>query len=177
MDLSRLDPDRTRIDPLAFVARGAVVLGDVEVGAYASIWFGVVVRGDMAPIRVGARTNLQDGTVVHVDDGCPCTLGEGVTVGHACIIHGCTVGAGSLVGMGSIVMNNVELGEDCLVGAGSLLTEGKVFPPRSLILGRPAKVIRTLGDDDIAQLRHGTEHYVASGIAYRERGFDLRSPG
>lgn len=173
-DADVLDPRNTVLDPSAFVARGAVVLGDVHVGPLASVWFGVVVRGDMAPIRIGARTNVQDNSVLHVDAGFPCTLGEGVTVGHACIVHGCTVGAGSLVGMGSILMNGVELGEDCLVGAGSLVTEGKIFPPRSLILGRPAKWVRTLSEDDLAQLRRGTEHYVQAGQAYLKAELDLR---
>ena len=165
-----LDPSNTVLDPTAFVARGAVVLGDVAVGPQASVWFGVVIRGDMAPIRVGARANVQDGTVVHVDDGFPCTIADGVTVGHACVIHGCTLGAGSLIGMGTIIMNGVQLGEDCLVGAGSLLTEGKVYPPRSLILGRPGRVVRALDDRDIAQLRRGTEHYVQAGQAYLRAG-------
>lgn len=169
-----LDPSNVVIDPQAFVAKGAVVMGDVEVGALASIWFGVVIRGDMAPIRVGARANVQDNSVLHVDAGFPCTVHEGVTIGHACIVHGCTVGAGSLIGMGSILMNGVVLGEDCLVGAGSLLTEGRVYPARSLIMGRPGKVVRTLTDRDIAQLRRGTEHYVAAGQAYLDAGLDLR---
>jgi len=175
MDTSRLDPERTVIDDTAFIARGAVVVGDVHVGAHASVWFGVVVRGDSAEIRIGDRVNLQDNTVVHVDDDCPTVLEEGVSVGHACIIHGCTIRRGSLIGMGSLVMNNVEIGQDCLVGAGSLLTEGKVFPPRSLILGRPARVVRALTDDEIDRIRYATEHYVQAGQAYRERGHDDRS--
>lgn len=174
MDPSRLDPALTRIHEQAFVARGAVVIGEVDVGADASLWYGVILRGDGAPIRVGARANVQDGSVLHVDEGCPCILEEGVTVGHACIVHGCTIGKGSLVGMGSIVMNDVRVGEDCLIGAGSLLTEGKVFPPRSLILGRPAKVVRQLTDADVEKLRHATEHYVQAGRAYRQAGQDQR---
>lgn len=174
MDLSSLDPERTVIDPTAFIAQGAVVLGDVHIGSDASIWFNAVVRGDMAAIRIGARTNVQDGTVLHVDDDRPLHIGQGVTIGHLCIVHGCTIGDRSLIGMGSIVMNGVELGEDCLVGAGSLLTENKVFPPRSVIVGRPARVVRTLGDADLPKLRHGTEHYVEAGRAYRRRGLDAR---
>lgn len=166
-----LDARYTQVDPTAFVARGAVVLGEVTIGPLASVWFGVVIRGDMAPISIGARANVQDGTIVHVDDGFPCAIHEGVTVGHACVIHGCTLGAGSLIGMGTIAMNGVQLGEDCLVGAGSLLTEGKVYPPRSLILGRPGKVVRQLTERDIAQLRRGTEHYVEAGQAYLRAGF------
>ncbi|TVQ93124.1 MAG: gamma carbonic anhydrase family protein [Deltaproteobacteria bacterium] len=170
-----LDPKHTVIDPEAFVAKGAVVIGDVHVGALASVWFGVVVRGDMAPIRIGARTNVQDNSVLHVDAGFPCTLHEGVTIGHGCIVHGCTVGAGSLVGMGSILMNGVVIGEDCLVAAGSLLPEGKTYAARSLIMGRPGRVVRTLTDADIGQLRRGTEHYVAAGQAYVAAGLDVRT--
>ena len=170
MDPSVLDPKRTRIAEDAFVARGAVVVGDVHVGALASIWFGCVVRGDSDVIRIGPRVNVQDGTIVHVDEGCPAILEEGVSIGHACVIHGCTLGRGSLIGMGSIVMNGVELGEDCLVGAGSLVTEGKVFPPRSMILGRPGKVVRELGDAEVALLRRATDHYVEAGQLYRSRG-------
>jgi carbonic anhydrase/acetyltransferase-like protein (isoleucine patch superfamily) len=170
MDLRLLDPQQTRIHPESFVARGAIVVGDVAIGEAASVWFHVVIRGDSAPITVGARANVQDGSVVHVDDGFPCTIGEGATIGHACIIHGCTVGAGALVGMGSIVMNGVVLGEDCLVGAGSLVTEGKVFPPRTLVLGRPARAIRALTEEEVGQLRYATSHYVEAGRAYRSAG-------
>jgi carbonic anhydrase/acetyltransferase-like protein (isoleucine patch superfamily) len=166
-----LDPRNVVVHPTAFVAKGAILLGDVEVGELASVWFNVVIRGDMAPIRVGARANVQDGTVVHVDDGFPCTIGDGVTVGHACVLHGCTVGAGSLIGMGSILMNGVTLGEDCLVAAGSLLTEGKVYPARSVIIGRPGRAVRALTDDDVAILRRGTTHYVEAGQAYLRAGY------
>jgi len=174
MDPARLDADRTHIHEDAFVARGAVVLGEAHIGAFASVWFGVIIRADMARIEVGDRVNVQDGTVIHVDDGCPVVLEEGVSVGHKCIIHGCRIGRGSLVGMGAIVMNNVDVGEDCLIGAGALLTEGKVFPPRSLILGSPARVVRQLTDDDVEKLRHATEHYVQSGQVYKSRGHDAR---
>lgn len=170
MDNSRLAPERTVIDPEAFVARGAVVLGDVHVGRLASVWFNAVVRGDMAPIRLGERCNVQDGSVLHVDEGCPLVLEDGVSVGHLCIVHGCTIGRGTLVGMGSIVMNRVQVGEDCLIGAGSLLTEGKQYPPRSLILGRPGKVVRTLSDGDVAKLRRATDHYAEAGRTYRLQG-------
>jgi len=170
MDPRLLDPSRTFIHPDAFVARGAVVVGDVRIGALASVWFHVVVRGDSSYIRIGERANIQDGSVVHVDDGYPCQIGEGATVGHACVVHGCTVGAGALVGMGSILMNGVVLGEDCLVGAGSLLTEGKLFPPRTMILGRPGKVVRDLTPAEIERLRYATDHYVDAGRTYLAQG-------
>lgn len=170
----RLEPEYTRIHPEAFIARGAVVIGDVHVGRLASIWFNAVVRGDMAEIRIGARCNVQDGSVLHVDDDCPLVLEDDVSVGHLCIVHGCTVRRGALIGMGSVLMNGVEVGEDALVGAGSLLTEGKIYPPRSLIMGRPARVIRTLGEADVKKLRHATDHYAEAGEAYRLRGLDAR---
>jgi len=174
LDVSALDPGHTVIHPTAFVARGAAIVGDVHIGADASVWFNAVVRGDMAPIRIGDRSNVQDGSVLHVDDDCPLVIGNNVTIGHLCIIHGCTIGQGSLIGMGSILMNGVVLGEDCLVGAGSLLTENKVFPPRSVIVGRPARVIREILEHDLPKLRHGTEHYVEAARAYRARGLDAR---
>ena len=175
-DPSTLDANAPDLHPDAFVASNAIVIGDVHVGARASVWFNVVIRGDMAPIRIGAGTNVQDGSILHVDDDCPLTIGEGVTIGHMCVIHGCTIGDGTLIGMGSVLMNNAVLGEDCLVGAGTLVTEGREYPPRSLILGRPGKVVRTLTDDDVRDiLRRGAEHYVEAGQAYRSRGFDLRS--
>jgi carbonic anhydrase/acetyltransferase-like protein (isoleucine patch superfamily) len=165
-----LDPKNVLVDPTAFVAKGAVLIGDIRVQALASVWFNVVIRGDMAPITIGASANVQDGSIVHVDDGFPCEIGAGVTIGHACVIHGCSLGAGSLIGMGTIVMNGVQLGEDCLVGAGSLLTEGKAFPPGSLVVGRPARVVRAITDADRAILRRGTAHYVEAGQAYLRAG-------
>lgn len=175
-DARSLDDLAPDIAPDAFVASNAIVIGDVAVGSLASVWFNVVARGDMAPIRIGARSNVQDGTILHVDDDCPLTIGEGVTIGHMCVVHGCTIGRGSLIGMGSVIMNNAVIGEDCLVGAGTLITEGREYPPRSLILGRPGKVVRPLTDADIDDiLRRGTEHYVQAGRAYRERGYGPRS--
>lgn len=158
------------VDKGAFIADGAVVVGDVHIGPESSIWFQSVVRGDSAPIRIGKAVNIQDGSILHVDEGCPLTLHDGVTVGHLCIVHGCEIGAGSLVGMGSIVMNGVKVGEDSLIGAGSLLTEGKEFPPKSLIIGRPARVVRELTEADIRGLRRATTHYVDAGALYKRSG-------
>jgi carbonic anhydrase/acetyltransferase-like protein (isoleucine patch superfamily) len=171
-DRVRLDPELLRIDPGAFVAFNAFVVGDVHVGAGASIWFGTVVRGDTERIRIGARTNLQDGTVVHADPGFPCLLGEGVTVGHRCVVHGAIVGDGALIGMSATLMNGVEIGPETLVGAGALLTEDKKIPPRSLVLGAPARVIRTLTDEEVARLRASASRYVELARAYREAGLD-----
>jgi carbonic anhydrase/acetyltransferase-like protein (isoleucine patch superfamily) len=170
---TRLEPGWTRIDADAFVAAGAVVLGDVHVGPGASLWFGAVLRGDVERIRIGARTNIQDGSIVHADPGFPCLLGEGVTVGHRCVVHGAIVGAGSLVGMGAILMNGVDLGEECLIGASALVTEGKHIPPRSLVLGSPGKVVRALTAAELENLRRSAEHYVAAGRAYKAAGYQL----
>lgn len=174
-DLFQLDPAATQLDPEAFVARGVVVIGDVHVAAEATLWFGVVARGDVAAIRVGARTNVQDNSVLHADAGFPCTLGEGVTVGHKCIVHGATIGDGALIGMGAIVMNGAVVGEQCLVGAGALITEGKTFPARHLILGSPAKAVRPLKDHELALVAYSAQHYVEAGKAYKAKGFDQRS--
>ena len=124
-----------RVHPSAFVARGAVVVGDVELGEDASVWFGCVLRGDTDRIRVGARSNIQDGTIIHCDEGEPVHIGDGVTVGHRCVLHGCTLGDGALVGMGAIVLNGARVGARCLIGAGALVTQGKVFPPGMLVIG------------------------------------------
>lgn len=161
------DPAAVRVDDTAFVAPGVALVGDVEVGAEASLWFGVVARGDVAAIRVGPRSNVQDNSVLHADPGHPCQIGEGVTVGHRCIVHGCTVEDGALIGMGSVVMNGAVIGAHSLVGAGALVTEGKVFPPRSLILGSPAKRVRELTDEEVAALALSAERYVVNGQTYR----------
>ena len=167
----RLDPALLRIDPTAFIAQGAVVLGDVHIGPDASVWFGAILRGDAEQIRIGARTNIQDGTVLHADPGFPCILGDDVTVGHRCVVHGARIGARCLLGMSATLMNGVELGEECVVGAGALLTEGKRFPPRSLVLGVPARVVRQLGDADMHLWREGSSHYVEAARQYVAAGY------
>ena len=168
----RLDPEHTQIHPTAFVAYNAVVVGDVHVAAEASIWFGVVIRGDVEQIRIGARTNIQDNSVIHADAGFPCRIGAGVTVGHRAIVHGAQVGDHVLVGMGATVMNGAVIGENSIIGANSLVTEGKVIPPRSLALGSPAKVVRELTEDEIAGIRLSATHYVLNGQAYKAAGYD-----
>ena len=130
------------IDPTAFIAPGAFVIGDVTLGANVSVWFNAVLRGDSESLTIGAGSNIQDGAVCHADPDLPLVIGEGVTIGHRAIAHGATIGDHSLLGMGAIVMNGARIGPHCLVGAGALVTEGKVFPERSLILGAPARVVR-----------------------------------
>ncbi|MGI3777564.1 MAG: gamma carbonic anhydrase family protein [Janthinobacterium lividum] len=143
-----------------WVAPGAHVIGQVRLGADVGVWFGAVLRGDNAAIEVGARTNIQENAVLHVDPGTPLSIGEGVTVGHGAIVHGCTVGNNVLVGMGAVVMNRAVIGADSLVAAAAVVTEGKMFPPGSLIVGSPARVVRALTETEIAGLRRSAAHYV-----------------
>ncbi|MEK8028628.1 MAG: hypothetical protein RLY78_2366 [Pseudomonadota bacterium] len=161
MTIYRLDDLMPTLAPDSWVADEATLIGDVRLGAQASVWPGAVIRADNTHITIGARSNIQEGAVLHVDPGYPITLGEGVTVGHQAMLHGCSVGAGSLVGIQAVILNGAVIGEDSLVGAGALVTEGKVFPPRSLILGSPARAVRTLEEADLARLRRGAEVYVA----------------
>ena len=150
-----------KIDPSAFIAEGAVVIGDVEIGPGASIWYGCVLRGDVNRIRVGANTNIQDGTVVHVSRvDFPTIIAEEVTIGHGAMIHGCTIERGSLIGIGAIVLDGVVVGEESFVAAGSLVTPGTIIPPRSMMMGSPAKVKRTLGDDEVAHVQTFWQNYV-----------------
>ncbi len=151
-----------------FVAAGARIIGDVEIGAASSVWFGTVVRGDVFHIRIGRRTNLQDNAVLHVRKGrIPCLVGDEVTVGHGAILHACTVGDRCLIGMGAIVMDGAELAEDCLVAAGALVPPGFQAPPRSLVLGSPARVRRQLSDEEVAELATSAENYVHLAAEYR----------
>lgn len=144
-----------------FVAENATVIGDVHLGDEASVWFGAVLRGDYFPIRVGARTNVQDNAVVHITAGrAAATLGDDVTVGHAAIIHGCTVGNRCLIGMGSIVLDGAVVGDDSFVAAGLLVTPGTVIPPRSFVIGRPARVTRAVTDEDMAWIREASRLYA-----------------
>ncbi|AKI00577.1 isoleucine patch superfamily enzyme, carbonic anhydrase/acetyltransferase [Hoeflea sp. IMCC20628] len=143
-----------------FVAESAQVIGHVILGEGAGIWFGAVLRGDNEPISVGEGSNIQENCVLHTDMGFPLTIGKGCTIGHTAILHGCTIGDNSLVGMGATVLNGATIGKNCLIGAGALITEGKVIPDNSLVVGSPARVIRTLDADAEARLRLSASHYV-----------------
>lgn len=145
-----------------WVAPDAHVMGRVILAEDVGIWFGAVIRGDNEPIAVGARSNIQEGAMLHADPGMPCTVGEDVTVGHHAILHGCTVGDGSLIGMGATVLNRAKIGKHCIVGANALVTEGKEFPDFSLIVGAPAKVVRTLDPSVVQQLKRSADSYVAN---------------
>ena len=150
----------------AWVAPSADVIGDVHLGEDASVWFGAAIRGDNTPILIGARSNVQEGAALHSDPGAPLTIGEDVTVGHHAILHGCTVGPRSLIGMGAIILNRAVIGADCIVGAGALVTEGKTFPPGSLIVGSPARIARTLDDTAKAMLLASARIYVNKAKEY-----------
>jgi carbonic anhydrase/acetyltransferase-like protein (isoleucine patch superfamily) len=164
------------IHPTAFIAPNASIMGDVTIGAEASVWYGAVLRGDMAPIVIGSQTNLQDGTMVHVDEEVPCRIGSRVGVGHRVILHGCTVEDECLIGMGSILLNNVVIGTGSVVGAGALLPEGMQVPPRSLVLGVPGRVVRQV-DDRLAAMITGTwQHYIGQAKAHRAGKFPLYQP-
>lgn len=151
-----------------WIAPDATVVGNVHIGQDVGIWFGVVIRGDNERIAIGAGSNIQEHTVMHTDLGYPLTIGEGCTIGHRAMLHGCTIGDNSLIGMGAIVLNGAKIGKNSLVGAGALVTEGKVFPDNSLIMGVPAKVARTLDDAAIAGLRASAQGYVANAKRFRK---------
>jgi carbonic anhydrase/acetyltransferase-like protein (isoleucine patch superfamily) len=150
-----------------FVAPSAAVIGRVWLGRDASVWFGTVIRGDGNDIRIGNRSNVQDNAVVHVDSDAPVSIGSDVTIGHAAVVHGCTVGDFSLIGINATILSHAVIGKYCLVGAGALITERKQFPDRSLIIGAPARRIRELTDAEVQMLEQSAEHYVQQGWRYR----------
>ena len=155
------------VDPSAYVDQSAQVIGDVHIGAESSVWMNVVVRGDVNAIRIGARTNVQDGTVVHVQSGThPTTIGDEVTIGHGAIVHGCTIGDCCLIGMAAILLNGVRVGAESIVAAGSLLPENFQAPPRSLVMGSPAHVRRQLVDPEVAVIRSYAGNYVRYRLDY-----------
>ena len=162
-----------RLDSSAFVAPGAVLIGDVELGPEASVWYNCVLRGDVNRIRIGARTNIQDGSVLHVDSprpghqaGHPTLIGEEVLIGHMAMVHGCILHDRAFVGLGAIVMDGCEIGSDAMLAAGAMLTPGRKIPPGQLWAGRPAKFVRALSDEELAGMRAGVAHYVELGRAH-----------
>jgi carbonic anhydrase/acetyltransferase-like protein (isoleucine patch superfamily) len=149
-----------------WIAPDAQVIGRVRLGLDASLWFGVILRGDNEAIVVGSRSNVQDNSVLHTDPGFPLLIGEDCTIGHRAILHGCTIGDNSLIGMGATLLNGAMVGRNCLVGANALVTEGKIFPDNSLIVGSPAKMLRELDEGDAARLRESAARYVANWRRY-----------
>lgn len=168
MALYELDGVRVRTpgEGRFWVAPNALVLGNVEIEEDASVWFGTVIRGDNEPIRIGARCNVQDGCVLHTDPGFPMIIGPDCTIGHMVMLHGCTIGRGSLVGIGSIIMNGARIGEECLIGANTLIAEGKEIPPRSMVLGSPGKIVRTLDEDEVRRFGGAAQRYVQNWRRY-----------
>lgn len=167
MAIYRLGSKVPQVPPSAYVAPEAVVIGEVVLGEGANIWPGAVIRGDNVLIRVGRDSNVQEGAVLHSDPGIPLLVGDEVSIGHQAMLHGCVVGDGSLVGIQAVVMNNAVVGRECLVGAGALVAEGKAFDDRSLVLGSPARMLRTLTDEEVAGLRFNAADYVRRAQAYR----------
>jgi carbonic anhydrase/acetyltransferase-like protein (isoleucine patch superfamily) len=167
MAVYELDGTVPRIADSAWIADSAQVIGDVELAADVSVWFGTVIRGDTATIRVGSGSNIQDGSVLHADVGKPLTIGSNVTVGHKVMLHGCTVGDGSLIGIGAVVLNGARIGRGCIVGAGALVTEGKEFPDGSMIIGSPAKAVRELTPEQSEGLRQSALHYIDNARRFR----------
>lgn len=167
MAIYQLGEHAPDIAPSAYVTESATVVGRVTIKANSSVWFQVTVRGDNENITIGENCNLQEGAVLHADPGFPLTLGNNVSVGHQAMIHGCTVGEGSLIGIQAVILNGAKIGKNCLVGAGALVTEGKEYPDNSLILGTPAKVARTLSEGDIANLRRIADSYVTRSREFK----------
>ena len=159
---------RPEIADDVFVAPNAQVIGTVSLGPQASVWFGAVLRGDTEQITVGAKTNIQDNAVLHADPGFPCTLGVGVTVGHLAMVHGCTVGDHSLIGIGAVVLNGAKIGSHCVIGANAMIPEGKVIPDGSLVLGTPGRVVKELPEASRMGLHLSAEAYVAKARSYLE---------
>ena len=167
MAIYQLGEHAPEIDPSAYVADSASVIGKVTVEANASVWFGVTIRGDNERITIGENSNVQEGSVMHTDMGFPLLLGKNVTVGHQAMLHGCTVGDGALIGIQAVVLNGARIGKGCLVGAGALVTEGKEFPDHSLILGSPAKAVRTLTEEELLRLQGNADGYAERGRRFR----------
>ena len=167
MPVYQLEQRIPTIDSTAFVAPSADIIGSVMLNARSSIWFNAVARGDNELITIGENSSVQDNTVLHTDPGMPLVIGDNVTIGHSVMLHSCQIGSGTLIGIGSIILNNAEIGENCLVGANTLITEGKKFPPRSMIVGSPGKAIRQLTDKQLEELKHAAEAYVKKVERYK----------
>lgn len=165
MDFEGINP---KINKNTYISESVDIIGNVEIDENANIWFGTRLRGDMNKIVIGANTNIQENSVVHVDVNSPCIIGKDVTIGHGAIIHGCTISDNVLVGMGSIILNNAQIGKNTIIGAGSLVTQGKSFKDGVLILGNPAKIVRELTDDEIKSIKSSAGNYVSLSKRYKK---------
>jgi carbonic anhydrase/acetyltransferase-like protein (isoleucine patch superfamily) len=161
------------IHPTAFIASTAAVMGDVTLGEQASVWYGAVLRGDMAPILIGAQSNIQDGTVVHVDEGVPCRVGQRVAVGHRVVLHGCTVEDDCLIAMGSVLLNGVLVGSGSVVAAGAVVPEGMRVPPGSLVMGVPGRIVRSVDSALTQRVAETWSHYVEEAKAHKAGRYPL----
>lgn len=168
MPLFRLGEKSPQLGRNAWIAPNATLIGDIHLAANASIWWNATLRGDNDPIHIGENSNIQDGSVLHTDEGVPMHIGANVTVGHLVMLHGCTIGDGSLIGIGSVILNRAKIGKSCIVGANTLIPEGKVFPDRVLIVGSPGKVVRELSDEEVGKLLKSAAHYVNNAQRYRD---------
>lgn len=160
----------------SWIAGNATVVGAVTAGRNVSIWYSAVVRGDNDPISIGDNSNVQDGSILHTDDGIPLTIGANVTIGHMAMLHGCTIGDGSLIGINAVVLNNAVVGKNCIIGAKALIPEGKVIPDRSLVVGTPGRIIRQLTDAEVASLLENADNYIAHAREYEEGLVRLDGP-
>ncbi len=167
MSVYALDGIAPKLADDVYIAPNAQVMGNVEMAEASSVWFGAVLRGDNDLIKIGARSNVQDNSVLHTDPGMPLTIGEGVIIGHQVMLHGCTVGDNTLIGIGATVLNGAKIGNNCLIGAHALITEGKEIPDNSMVVGAPGKVIRTLNEQQIAMLKLNAEVYVANAKRFK----------
>lgn len=168
--IKELSGKQPKIENASFIAENATIIGDVKLEEGTTVWYGAVIRGDGDSIRVGKNTNIQDNTVVHVDPDNPVVIGENVTIGHSCIIHGCTIGDNCLIGMGSIIMNGAKIGDNCLVGAGALITENKEFPSGSKIIGSPAKMKSEVTEKDLELIKYSADYYMKDAEMYSTKG-------
>ena len=168
MPIYRLGERTPQLKEGVWIADTATVIGDVRLGKNVNVWFGAILRGDNDPITIGDNTNVQDGSVLHTDDGVPLDIGANVTIGHKVMLHGCTVGEGSLIGINAVVLNRAVIGKNCLIGANSLIPEGKVIPERSLVCGSPGRIIRELTDHEISRLKASADGYVENALRYQE---------
>lgn len=166
MSLYALDSRAPQLGEGCWVAENATVVGSVVLGRNVNVWFGATLRGDNDPITVGDNSNIQDGSILHTDDGVPLTIGANVTVGHMVMLHGCSIGEGSLIGINAVVLNRAVIGKHCLIGANTLIPEGKVIPDRSLVVGTPGRIIRELSDEEVANLERSAAGYVRNAARY-----------
>jgi len=165
LELAKVKP---QINKDSWVAQNATLIGKVIIKKEANIWFNVVLRGDIEPIIIGERTNVQDGSVFHTDPGCPLTLGKNVTIGHMVMLHGCTIDDETLIGIGSTILNKTKIGKNCIIGANTLIAENKVIPDRSLVVGSPGKIIRQVTDEEVENIKENANDYVANFKKYKK---------